>query len=615
MMLKESISPFYYIKRGVVGVLLFGLLSNSPVKAQTVLSLNDLSSFKSPSASWHIVGDVKANLDNDNELKTNSGTGVLVNQPSNSEHGADLFTSMEHSDADIELDYMMAKGSNSGIYLQGMYEIQLLDSWDGSKTVRSADNGGIYERWDESKPEGQKGYQGYAPRQNVSFAPGLWQHLKVSFQAPRFNASGQKVENAKMLSVVLNGVVIHENVELFGPTRGAMSADEKKTGPLRIQGDHGAVAFRNIQIMAYDKPRPELKDLKYAVYKGVYNVGANYAALPPEAQGPTMVLTPNIANLPDSFLIRYTGTMHISEPGEYNFNLQTPDGAGLITINNQKLTAVNRWTPIKATLPAGDLPFEMIYYKNSDWAKPSFGLSVAGPGIRLFNLSDENIAGGEVVDPILINAPVNTVLRSFMDIQNEPRITHAISVGSPENVHYTYDLKKGMIAQVWRGGFLNATPMWYGRGDGSSRPMGAVKQFGTALYTIAQLATPQTEWITDSAGTGFRSRGYVLDESDRPTFKYNIYGADVTDMIRVENNGKGLRREIDIKNGAGNLYVLLATGKNIEEVSNNLYLLNDKSYYLYIENGGGAKPMVRDSKGGKELIIPIQSKLNYSILF
>ncbi len=117
-------------------------------------------------------------------------------------HGTDLYTTAEHGDVELELDYLMAKGSNSGIYLQGNYEVQLLDSW-GVQHPKAGDNGGIYQRWDESKPEGQKGYEGYAPRQNASRAPGLWQHLKVSFQAPKFDASGKKTANARMLRLEL----------------------------------------------------------------------------------------------------------------------------------------------------------------------------------------------------------------------------------------------------------------------------------------------------------------------------------------------------------------------------------------------------------------------------
>jgi len=161
---------------------------------------------------------------------------------------------------EFKASVMTTPGSNSGIYLQGRYEIQLLDSWT-SLTTKAGDNGGIYERWDDSKPDGQKGYDGHAPRQNATRAPGLWQHIKISFQAPRFNQSGQKIENARILRVELNGVLLHENVELSGPTRGPLVNDEVATGPLRFQGDHGPVAFRNIQLTSYDKPKPELADL------------------------------------------------------------------------------------------------------------------------------------------------------------------------------------------------------------------------------------------------------------------------------------------------------------------------------------------------------------------
>src|SRR5690606_40264131 len=71
-------------------------------------------------------------------------------------------------------------------------------------------------------------------------------------------------------------------------------------------------------------------------------------------------------------------------------------------------------------------------------------------------------------DPILVNAQVNTTLRSFMDIPAGPRVVHAISTGHPERIHYTYDLDHGNLFQVWRGGCLDATPMWNNRGNGTS---------------------------------------------------------------------------------------------------------------------------------------------------
>lgn len=59
-----------------------------------------------------------------------------------------------------------------------------------------------------------------------------------------------KIANAKFIKVVHNGTVVHENVEVTGPTRAAAYADEKPTGPLMLQGDHGPVAYRNVRLVA-----------------------------------------------------------------------------------------------------------------------------------------------------------------------------------------------------------------------------------------------------------------------------------------------------------------------------------------------------------------------------
>lgn len=586
--------------------------------AQNTLPLNDLSFFQSPGPTWRLAGDVSGSFDKEGVLITTAGTGVLVNLADAKNHGKDIISTMQHGDMDLELDYMMAKGSNSGIYLQGRYEIQLLDSW-GIINPTSNDNGAIYERWDDSKPEGQKGYEGHAPRQNAGRAPGLWQHMKISFQAPRFDSAGKKIENAKLLRIELNGVSIQENVELSGPTRGSLNNDEVQLGPLRLQGDHGSVAFRNIKITTYDKPRPELLNLKYSVYKGRYDAEPVYKNLPPEAQGSSVILSSNVNTIPNEFLIRYTGTLRVKEPGEYNFNLNAAGGRGSMKINDKvvlALDAPNRRgrNTGKVTLPAGDFPFELLYSKFLDFAKPALGLSVAGPGIREYVISDANVASGDPVDPILISAQVNTVLRSFSDIDTI-RVTHAVNVGSALQVHYTYDMDKGMIVQLWRGGFLDATPMWHSRGDGSSRPVGMVQRFGMPMPAIESLSSADAVWSADTTGSGYRPKGYVLDDSDRPAFRYITYNNLVTDQTLVLPDSHGIQRKISLQNPADNLYLKLAEAKTIEMVSEGLYVLDDKSYYLRIDDAGKAKPLIRNVHGNKEMIIPVKNKISYSILF
>lgn len=614
------------------------LLAQTAQDPSLALPLNDLRVFESPTSNWRIVGTVRADLNKENTLITDKGTGVLANIPLNNPptdpknpNKYDLLTTLQHGDLDLELDYMMASKSNSGVYLQSRYEIQLRDSWE-IQTPNVHDNGSIDERWDEKRPEGHQGYEGHVPRQNASRAPGLWQHLKISFQAPRFKANGpngvpQKIENARVIRVELNGVMIQEDVELTGPTRGSGFADEKALGPLRIQGDHGVVAIRNIRYVIYDKPRPELMNLKYAVYKGKFQKEPDYDKTAPESEGTSTVLSASVSRIPNEFLIRYTGTLRVSEPGEYRFNLGVPGGGGQMKINNQPVIAPGEWNAIgKATLPKGDLPFELLYAKIVDWAQPALGLTVAGPGIREYVISDGPSGTGEDVDPIIVDAPTNTILRSFMDIPGEKntetsarpsrtlRVTHAISVGSPEQIHYTYDLDKGALVQVWRGAFLDATPMWHERGDGSSRPMGMVQRLGAPVLFLSKLASPQANWIADTTGSGYHPKGYVLDNSDRPTFRYQSYGASVEDKIRVLGEGKGIQREVTITNPASDLYARLIDGTSITAIENGMYLVDGQAYFR-IDDLAGAKPSIREANGRQELIVPVKGKLIYSILF
>jgi hypothetical protein len=202
-----------------------------------------------------------------------------------------------------------------------------------------------------------------------------------------------------------------------------------------------------------------------------------------------------------------------------------------------------------------------------------------------------------------------------MDLPGNIRVVHAVSVGSAKQVHYTYDMDKGMIVQVWRGDFLDATPMWYGRGDGSSRPVGAVQYFGKPIFAVAKLPDLQTNWPMDTTGRNFRPKGYVLDSHGQPQFCYFTYGVKVTDVTTVLPNGQGINREIRLEEASDNLYFRLAEGNSMEKISKKLYLVDNKSYYIRLEDTNGAKPVVRNVDGRKELIVPIRKNLSYTILF
>ncbi len=155
-----------------------------------------------------------------------------------------LFSKQQHGDVEAHIEFTVPKGSNSGVYFQGRYEIQVFDSY-GVQDVQSSDCGGIYKRYNEKEGFG---FEGHPPRVNASLAPGEWQTYDVIFRAPRFDKDGKKIEDARFVKVVHNGKVIHENATTTGPTRAAAFQDEKPMGPLMIQGDHGPVAYRNVRI-------------------------------------------------------------------------------------------------------------------------------------------------------------------------------------------------------------------------------------------------------------------------------------------------------------------------------------------------------------------------------
>ncbi|HUT88418.1 MAG TPA: DUF1080 domain-containing protein [Thermoguttaceae bacterium] len=198
----------------------------------------DLSAFSGETGEWKIVGEVKLDPADDRRFVTPPGANVAVNGPAG--RTCNLLSKHQHGDVEAHIEFMVPKGSNSGVYFQGRYEVQILDSW-GVEHPKYGDCGGIYQRWEDGR-----GFEGHPPRVNASRPPGQWQSFDCIFRAPRFDAKGKKIANAKFVKVVHNGTLVHENVEVTGPTRAAAFQDEKPTGPLMLQGDHGPVAYRNV---------------------------------------------------------------------------------------------------------------------------------------------------------------------------------------------------------------------------------------------------------------------------------------------------------------------------------------------------------------------------------
>jgi hypothetical protein len=151
--------------------------------------------------------------------------GVLVNkpvQPDPKKHinYGNLRTVAEFEDFKLKLEVNVSKNENSGVYLRGIYEVQVCDSY--GKKLDSHNMGGLYSR--------------ITPAVNAEKPPGEWQTMELTLVD-------------RHATVVLNGTKIIDNEPLLGCTGGAMWSDEFRPGPIYLQGDHTGVKYRNIVIM------------------------------------------------------------------------------------------------------------------------------------------------------------------------------------------------------------------------------------------------------------------------------------------------------------------------------------------------------------------------------
>ena len=148
--------------------------------------------------------------------------GILINDPIQPESGehvnyGNLRTVTEFEDFNLKLEVNIPEGSNSGIYLRGIYEVQVYDTY--GKPLDSHHMGGLYSR--------------IAPSVNAEKPAGEWQTFDI-------NLCNRHV------TVILNGVTIIDNQPVYGPTGGALHADVSIPGPIYLQGDHGKVMYRNL---------------------------------------------------------------------------------------------------------------------------------------------------------------------------------------------------------------------------------------------------------------------------------------------------------------------------------------------------------------------------------
>jgi len=179
------------------------------------------------------VGVAEVSPDDPKMLIAKKGIGEMINLAKHHGDSLDIYTNEKYGSCRLELEVMVPKESNSGIYVMGEYEVQVLDSW-GVEKLSFADMGAIY---------------GAAPPPiNATKKPGEWQKYLIDFLAPVFDEEGNKITNARFIRIVLNDKVLHRELVIPQQTPAGVDGKEKPLGPLKFQGNHGPVAYRNIII-------------------------------------------------------------------------------------------------------------------------------------------------------------------------------------------------------------------------------------------------------------------------------------------------------------------------------------------------------------------------------
>jgi hypothetical protein len=148
----------------------------------------------------------------------------------------DISSKQEFGDCYLHVEFCepLKSGGNSGVGMQGRYEIQILNSY--GKKPEAHECGAFYSQT--------------PPKVIASKPAGEWQTYDIFFRAPRFDAAGKLVEKARA-TVYQNNVLLHEDAEIKGPTgiQYEQYKGEVAKGPIVLQGDHDTVQFRNVWIV------------------------------------------------------------------------------------------------------------------------------------------------------------------------------------------------------------------------------------------------------------------------------------------------------------------------------------------------------------------------------
>ena len=437
----------------------------------------------------------------------------------------------------MELDFMIPKESASSLLFMNRYGLQITDN----NIAHSSGSvcGSILPSQNNSGENNT-----ILPMVNNAKAPGLWQNFKVLFRAPRFDQEGHKETNAKFEFVYHNGYLIHDNVELEGPTIETDVTDEVSSAPLKIQSSRGPLAIKEIKYKTYEPDTIRFSELSYRVYDGKYSDSFDYSTMTSVKNGKTSSFRgiSELSGRNEAFVIVYEGEFSVPAKGDYLIETIINEGGNLyvddsISVRSLLAKGVQKDRNI-VHLNKGRHSFLTDCY-SSGKRGTKLVLNIEGPNMEKRAYLSEDIASERDRNRRKLSYNIDIdqsieMIRGFVDHKDQ-KFTHTLSVGNPNGVHYSYDTRYNALLNVWKGDFADVSQMWLGRGNQQKlRPRNAILSLNSGISFI-------------NADLDHDPKGYRLTNDGRPIFNFSHGKVAVIDDIKSNADGT-LTRTLQFEN-------------------------------------------------------------------
>ncbi|WP_415926378.1 hypothetical protein PN836_018505 [Ningiella sp. W23] len=482
------------------------------------------------------------------------------------------------SDKIVSFEFMLSSDGMSDALLMGRYPVRLSK---GSGNKASFDSpGAVGQFWDEwNKDNSRRQWGGSLPLQALELAPYQWHHFEAQFRAPRHDEGHNKVENAFIISVKINGELVQENVIAESPARNATFHWEELNGPLVFDAISGQSAVRNVLVSRADfsnivLPENSGEATNAEELINFVEVGKsafkNYGCAEchsVKADDPSVKTGPNLYGLftrdPRKRGVQNQEKHEYEVRADLNYLKRSIRNAEAeLALVESGAKAGEAYLPIMPryttqVIPDKDISaiYSFLLARNDLWNQ--------GTVVQL-----ESAEGPQEYDPM--TDPMQFLVQDRIRIQRGPLPEvsgRAINVGHPNGLHYSFDPRSLSIAKIWKGGFLETSGELSGRGgkafdigyqaietnlgsfSGLIRPLNAAGKlidfsFKSPVFddieTVKQSAYSEKSFEQRANEQDARFKGYFRD-STKPlapvTFFYNISGNDIAITHEFTQNG------------------------------------------------------------------------------